>query len=316
MMNSALSKPAASTELRADDPALSSDSALADVQLLAVLRAARSEGRLLCFLDYDGTLAEIVPDPAKALMSVAMRSALHALPSAGVRTAIVTGRSLDKIKIFTASLGSPAQFCFAASHGFDIEGAGTHLRPFAVFRPLLIRAAGAMEAALVPFPGAAVEDNFFSVTAHLRCVDEPQRAGAERAVRDAVRRLTEGEQVAEGEATLELELRPGKLVLEARPLVEWDKGRACDAILARPGDFFAAWGGGTTPALGPLVVLAIGDDLTDEDTFSALLAAERDGRIALAVPVIVGAPERATFSRYRLGSVDEVRRFLEALLAV
>jgi trehalose 6-phosphate phosphatase len=312
-MNSAFSTLAADSRA---DSALSSETALDDVQLHSVLRAARREGRLLCFLDYDGTLAEIVPDPAKALMSAAMRRALHALPSAGVRTAIVTGRSLDKIKAFAgAPDAQPLQFCFAASHGFDIEGAGTHLRPFAIFRPLLLRAAVAMEAALATTPGAAVEDNIFSVTAHLRCVDEPLRAGAERAVRDAVRRLTEGAQGAEGEPNLELELRPGKLVLEARPLVEWDKGRACDAILARPDDFFAARSGGATPEAGALVVLAIGDDLTDEDTFGALLAAERDGRVALAVPVIVGAPERASFSRHRLSSVDEVRRFLEALLA-
>ena len=53
-----------------------------------------------------GTLSPIVPDPERAFLGARTLAALHALPRAGLRTAVITGRSLERIRAFTSALCS------------------------------------------------------------------------------------------------------------------------------------------------------------------------------------------------------------------
>ena len=226
------------------------------------------------------------------------------------------------------------------------ETVATH-RPFAHFRPLLEAARRAMAAAAASFAGATIEDNIFSISAHFRRVAPEQHAALQEAMRSAVRHAVRDEAsaaappatattpaypaatavvAAASVAPLDLELREGKLVLEARPAVAWHKGAAALYMLAH---------GGLAAAARPIVV-AIGDDLTDEDTFATLRAAEAEGgACAEAVTIIVadGAalPEgqaaesdgeqlarmpRPTAARYFLRNVDEVTAMLELVAAL
>jgi trehalose-phosphatase len=83
-------------------------------------------------------------------------------------------------------------------------------------------------------------------------------------------------------------------VIEVRPRLPWDKGRA------------VLWLLGTLGLEGPGVVpVYLGDDVTDEDAFRALA-----GR---GLGVLMAEPARPSAADYRLRSVEEVRRFLEAL---
>lgn len=89
-----------------------------------------------------------------------------------------------------------------------------------------------------------------------------------------------------------LVLSRGKMVLEIRPDVDWDKGHAVLELMRRTGDAASRF------------PIYIGDDRTDEDAFRAL------GDRGLSIRVGTG---RQTQARHRLRSVEEVWRFLAAL---
>jgi trehalose-phosphatase len=92
-----------------------------------------------------------------------------------------------------------------------------------------------------------------------------------------------------------LRLTRGKKVLELRPPVEWDKGKAVEAIWHHVAE-----------RTGSRRVLPVycGDDVTDEDAFRAL---QQRG-----VTVRVGR-KRKTTAHYYLPSPKEMVRFLIAL---
>jgi len=92
-----------------------------------------------------------------------------------------------------------------------------------------------------------------------------------------------------------LRLTRGKKVLELRPPVEWDKGKAVEAIWRH-----------VVQRAGSRRVLPVycGDDVTDEDAFLALRHRGITVRIGRA---------RQTAARYYLSSPEEMVRFLKAL---
>lgn len=86
-----------------------------------VLRDLRDRRvRLAVFSDYDGTLTPIVADPDKATLAEDTRTALAAVSDRHF-TALVTGRSTDKIRSFVQLGGARAPY-YAASHGQHISG--------------------------------------------------------------------------------------------------------------------------------------------------------------------------------------------------
>jgi trehalose 6-phosphate phosphatase len=137
--------------------------------------------------------------------------------------------------------------------------------------PGLVRA---VRARLGAVPGLLVERKPCSVAFHFRLAPPALRGTIERAVRACADPL--------GDA---LTLVRGKMVLEARPAISWNKGDAMHAILALAG----------LQGRHPLVY--IGDDRTDEDAFRALGGDD--------VAVHVGR-RRATAARDRLRDVSEV----------
>jgi trehalose-phosphatase len=148
--------------------------------------------------------------------------------------------------------------------------------------PVLAEVADALVRRLGSIEGVRVENKTYAVAVHTRLV-APDR---EDEVRAAV--------AASAARHPELRLTAGKKVLEVRPRVEWDKGRA------------VLWLVGTLHLDRPEVVpIYVGDDLTDEDAFAAL-----DGR---GVGIAVGSDPRPTRARYALADPREVLLFLEAL---
>lgn len=122
--------------------------------------------RLVVFLDYDGTLTPIVNDPAKALLSPAMKETLQQLRER-FTTGVISGRSLDKIQNFV----SIPQLYYAGSHGFDIAGPnGTSIqnKVAADFLAELQQVRDTLSERIADIPGAQVEDNIYSVSLHYR----------------------------------------------------------------------------------------------------------------------------------------------------
>ncbi len=204
----------------------------------------RRTGRLVLLLDFDGTLAPIVDRPEQAEMPARTRRALQRLMAMpGVAVAVVSGRALADVRARAALPG----IAYAGNHGMEIEGAGLHrVHPeAAAARGELEGAAARIEANLQPIDGAFLEDKGLTLSIHYRLA--PAHA---EAVREIVRSAVAGH---DG-----LTVTEGKMVLEVRPRVAWDKGRAVMYLLdqMRP------------PPDAP--VLYVGDDRTDEDAFRAL----------------------------------------------
>ena len=88
----------------------------------------------------------------------------------------------------------------------------------------------------------------------------------------------------------------GKKVIELQPAVEWHKGKALLWLLQ-------------ALALdnAKVVPIYIGDDLTDENGFRAVLA-------LAGVGILVGHHGQETAAKYRLQDVAEVRQFLNFLI--
>lgn len=204
----------------------------------------RRTGSLVLLLDFDGTLAPIVDRPELAAMPDRTRHALERLMAMdGVTVAVVSGRGLGDVRERAAL----PEIAYAGNHGMEIEGAGLHrLHPeAAAARPELLEVAARIEADLEGIDGAFLEDKGLTLSIHYRLA--PDRA---EEVRETVLEAVDGRPG--------LRVTEGKMVLEVRPRVEWDKGRAVLFLLdqMRP------------PADSP--VLYLGDDRTDEDAFRAL----------------------------------------------
>ena len=201
---------------------------------LAALRA-RPEQALVA-VDYDGTLAPIVEDPAEAVPAPGAIDALAALAARVGRVAVVTGRPA----LVVVELG-----------GLDVVPGLVVMGQYGVER----WSGGAVEAAdpapgledaraelpaMVARVGAVLEDKGHSLVIHTRT-----------APRGALERLA-GPVTALGERT-GLEVHPGRMVLELRP-PSFDKHGALMAVASPP----------------PSAVLFAGDDLGDGRAFDGV----------------------------------------------
>lgn len=238
---------------------------------------------LALFLDYDGTLTPIVDRPEMATLSDDMRSLLANLAQRST-LAIVSGRDLADVR----QMVDLDELVYAGSHGFDIAGPGGLKRQHEEATrslPDLDAAEEALRERLRDARGAFVERKRFALAVHYRLAAEGDVPQIEQAV-DAARREHP-----------QLRKKRGKKIFELQPDVEWDKGRA------------VLW---LREALGVdrphVTTVYIGDDVTDEDAFRAVL----DSGVGFGIIVATRAPE--TSAQYFLRDCGEVQQFLAALL--
>jgi trehalose-phosphatase len=253
--------------------------ALASFGQVAGVVAAR---RPAIFFDFDGTLSEIVDQPGAATLVPGADKALRAL-AALYPVAILSGRGLEDIRDRVCIPG----LWYAGSHGFEIvdaEGVYHGNETAAQAVPLLEQAAAELTEKLASIPGVAVEHKRYAVAVHYRNA-APEAAAA---VTAAVHTVGNGSG---------LKVTAGRKVVELRPNVEWDKGKTLGWILDQ------------VSGEESLLPIFIGDDLTDEDGFDAVL---HDG-----IGIVVRHSEdgdRATGARFCLDNPDEVRQFVERLV--
>ncbi len=236
--------------------------------------------RRILFLDFDGTLTPIVDRPELALLPPETRDTLRKL-SRDTVIVIVSGRARRDVEALVGLEG----LIYAGSHGFDI--AGPSHRPIAYQRggeqlPALRQAAEELRRRLGGIDGAIVEMKTYAVAVHYRLVADANLAAVEQAVEAAARRHPG------------LRKTTGKKILELRPAIDWDKGKAVLWLLDALG-FDAR----DAPPL------YIGDDVTDEDAFAAL-----DGR---GIAILVASTPQPTRARFRLRDPAEVQCFLARL---
>jgi trehalose 6-phosphate phosphatase len=240
----------------------------------------RVQGELAVFLDYDGTLTPIVDDPDDALLSDDMRAAIEGLASTTL-VAIVSGRDLEDVR---EKVGIDT-LAYAGSHGFDIrhpDGSSEQLAVEAL--DALDAAEAALEERVHEVPGARVERKRFAIAVHDRAVEDPHERERLAAI------------VAEvGRAHDELRSTGGKRIHELRPDIDWDKGRAIEMLLVELG-------------AEDRLPIYVGDDLTDEDGFRAVVA-----RGGIAVVVRGEDDQRDTLADAALDTPTATGRFLVEL---
>ncbi|XVF58953.1 hypothetical protein PTKIN_Ptkin07bG0107900 [Pterospermum kingtungense] len=252
-----------------------------------------SKGKqIVMFLDYDGTLSPIVEDPDRAFMSKKMRKTVRKLAKC-FPTAIVSGRCRDKVYKFVKL----AELYYAGSHGMDIKGPEKRsksnkdsesvlFQPASEFLPMIDEVYKHLVEATKSTPGAKVENNKFCLSVHFRCVEEKKWSELAQQVRSVLKEYPK------------LRLTQGRKVLEIRPTIKWDKGKALEFLLESLGfadctDVFPVY---------------IGDDRTDEDAFKIL----RDRGQGFGI--LVSKFPKDTSASYSLQEPDEVMDFLRRLV--
>lgn len=236
----------------------------------------RSLNRLL-LLDYDGTLVRFAKYPQLAKPHRQLLNCLHCL-GANPRNELVllSGRDRTTLEEWFGSL----PIGLAAEHGAWIkerEKSWETIKPLcAVWKTKLLPI---FETYADRIPGAWAEEKEFSLTLHYRAADEERGALGARELIDDLLALT---------ANIDVQVLHGNKTVEVRN-AGIHKGIVSQRWLLNCGSDF---------------ILAIGDDLTDEDMFTVLPAGAHSIRVG----------NSTTQARYYLRGPDDVLMLLDALI--
>ncbi|KAL2540077.1 Trehalose-phosphate phosphatase A [Abeliophyllum distichum] len=258
--------------------------------------------RIALFLDYDGTLSPIVDNPDHAFMSNAMRATVRNVAKY-FPTAIISGRSRDKVYEFVGL----TELYYAGSHGMDIVGPARPIsnnyvncirstdvqgkevnlfQPASEFLPMIDEVFRSLVAVTEDIVGAKVENNRFCISVHYRNVDEKSWTTIGQYVHEILKQYPR------------LRLTHGRKVLEVRPVLDWDKGKAVEFLLESLG----------LVNCEDVLPIYVGDDRTDEDAFKVL----REGNQGYGI--LVSSVPKESNAFYSLRDPSEVMEFLKALV--
>ncbi len=195
------------------------------------------------FLDFDGTLSEIVPVPADARALEGVPELLRALSRRYAVVAVVSGRSAEQLARW---LGRDIEIW--GTHGAE-RASGAEVEIAAEVAPYLdamreARAEAERRLSELGIDGLELEDKRVMLALHYR--RSPNRTAARAALLDLARSLSEDRGFVVGE---------GRLVIEVRPPAEISKARV---VLRR------------TQEQDLQAVAFFGDDAVDLPAFDAL----------------------------------------------
>ncbi|KHN09792.1 Putative glycosyl hydrolase [Glycine soja] len=233
--------------------------------------------KIAMFLDYDGTLSPIVDDPNCAFMSESMRSTVRSVAK-HFPTAIISGRSRDKV----FDLVKLTELYYAGSHGMDIIGPVSETlsknhpncvksNDHPIFR-ILVEITKDIQ-------GAKVENHKFCVSVHYRNVEENNWTTIGQRVHDVLKDYPL------------LRSTHGRKVLEVRPVIDWNKGKAVEFLLESLG----------LADRNDVLPIYIGDDKTDEDAFKMLRESNR------GYGILVSSVRKESNAFYSLRDPNEVQ---------
>ncbi|XP_057421985.1 probable trehalose-phosphate phosphatase F isoform X2 [Lotus japonicus] len=255
------------------------------------------------FLDYDGTLSPIVDDPDCAFMSEYMRKTVRRVAK-HFPTAIISGRSRDKV----FDLVKLTELYYAGSHGMDIIGPVsetlsknhqscvkstdlqgkeiTLFQPAREFIPMIDEVFRTLIDLTKDIEGAKVENHKFCVSVHYRNVEENNWTTIGQRVHDMLKNYPR------------LRSTHGRKVLEVRPVIDWNKGKAVEFLLESLG----------LTDRNHVLPIYIGDDKTDEDAFKVLRESNQ------GYGILVSSVRKESNAFYSLRDPTEVMKFLQLLV--
>jgi trehalose 6-phosphate phosphatase len=236
------------------------------------------------FLDFDGTLSEIVSQHEDATISNEMKKVLKRCASEFI-TAIISGRDMDDVK----NRVNINEVIYAGSHGFRISGpSGLFMEQKQTEKilPRLDELEGKLKQKFLDGPkGVRIERKRYAIAVHYRNADEGSL--------EAIKSMTE--EVAKEFSGFKT--GTGKKIIEIKPDVDWHKGKAIKWIL----ESLNLWDN------NEILPVYIGDDITDEDGFRMIY---NNG-----LGILVGSHGQPTAAKYKLKNVDEVRMLLQKLIS-
>jgi trehalose 6-phosphate phosphatase len=229
------------------------------------------------FLDFDGTLVDIVERPDAVVVEPGLPDVLEQLRDRlGGALALISGRPIS----FLDERLAPHRFDAAGLHGIEHRLAGELFPCRPADHPALRAEIGKLHPVLSPFPGLIIEDKGCSVSIHWRLAPQLADFARERA-----------EAMAEALGP-DYRIQFGKAVAEILPAAS-GKGRVIEHFL------------GAAPFRGRRPIF-VGDDLTDENGFRTVNA--RGG-----LSVRVGPGE--TIAQARIGTPAALREILQVWAA-
>ncbi len=275
-----------------------------EVDLLS--RALGAAGRVYLFLDYDGTLVSGPRGSALRPRHSLVRRLTQLSEVESFSVFIVSGRPVEELRRL---VGIPS-IGYIGQRGFEISLPG---------RPIMYPVEGETAAsvlhhvelevhrALDSLDGIEIEHRGYALVLHT--------ADAERSVAgDAIQRFAATVRSVDTASTLEVLYGDG--IVEAR-MAGWGKGDALSHIL-RDADAESA------------LAIYVGDDVTDEEAFEALLVWGEDGQvdaswytgdddeddIPAAVGILVASKPRPTGAWLFVRDPQEVYEFLSSLSTI
>jgi trehalose-phosphatase len=256
--------------------------ALSDPALRRRIEASRP-GRRIFLSDFDGTLAPIVPDFLRAKAGKGVEALIAELRARGWRIVLLTGRGLGDLRRRIRTKG----IVCGGNHGWEWTGGMARAagQPSAAAKRAVRRsiraAAQVLRAYMEGIPGVQVEEKLYFAGVHHRLVPASRRAEFERAF---------------GRARKDPRLsgfrwRSGKKIEELLSPVRWGKGEGTRLLIRH---------------YRPDLVVAAGDDTTDEEMFKAV---GKNG-----VSVRVGRTAR-TFARHYVERQTDMVRLMRLLVS-
>jgi len=246
-------------------------------------RAGKSSSVFLV-LDYDGTLSPIASRPDKAKLPAETKTLLIKLRTNPFFTlAIISGRSLKEIRNI---VGIPG-LIYAGNHGLELKGTNIrYVNKDAISeREILHRLYEELRGELCVMGGVAVEDKGLTLTIHYRLLDDKDRDRFHAAVKALLDPWV---------AKKKIKVTRGKMIYEARPAVNWNKGSTVKWLLGQKEIFKEK-----------ALTICLGDDHTDEDMFKAVGSK--------GITACVGRDNPFSKAGYYLEDTAEVAKFLEKL---
>jgi trehalose 6-phosphate phosphatase len=214
-----------------------------DEALIGALRELAAAPRILVALDFDGTLAPVVDDPARARALPAAREAVLRLAATpGTRVALVSGRSLASL-VEVSEL--PDDVLLVGSHGIELrlDESGDAVGLDAAELERVDVLGEVLEDAADGIDGVWVEPKPAGFALHTRLATEEDSRRAHLVALEETRAELDGLTVRHGKNVLEFAVRSttkGEAIEHLRRYTHADH------------------------------VLYAGDDVTDEDAFAAL----------------------------------------------
>ena len=270
-----------------------------------------NKNNLLLFLDYDGTLSEIVSDPDNAILTDSMNKLLIKLAKyTNITIIIVTGRSIKKVKSF---INENNDIHFAGNHGIEIEFAvndknnkdGKQQKLFVDEESVKLLESAYNELkdeykVTEKYNGVKIEYKQYSLSLHYRNIQVNDEEKAIKELGEIMKTLSD---------KYKIHLSVGKKLFELKCVNDWNKGMAIKWMLENRRDIFCKLGDKDKEENN---VIFIGDDVTDEDGFGALLDYDKDDKINDNVSCILVTHNkvRETKAGYYVNTVKDVEGLL------